>query len=97
MPHSGIATEAGAILFSGVQSAAPAPPTRKTARVTYTYNSDHTLATKTDAKSQVFTFSYDGYKRLTTISVGGNTLSTTWWLLVAQASACERLFQHPAA
>ncbi len=44
--------------------------------VIYTYNSDHTLATKTDAKGQVFTFSYDGYKRLTTVSVGGTTLRT---------------------
>jgi YD repeat-containing protein len=44
--------------------------------VTYTYNSDHTLHTKTDAKSQVFTYSYDSYKRLTSISVGGVTLRT---------------------
>src|SRR5690242_605496 len=37
--------------------------------VLYTYNSDHTLATKTDAKGQVFSFSYDYLKRLTQVSV----------------------------
>ena len=44
--------------------------------VTYTYNSDHTLHTKTDAKSQVFTYSYDSYKRLTQIMVGSTVLRT---------------------
>ena len=44
--------------------------------VTYTYNSDHTLHTKTDAKSQVFTYSYDSYKRLKQIMVGANVLRT---------------------
>jgi YD repeat-containing protein len=44
--------------------------------VTYTYNSDHTLHTKTDAKSQVFTYLYDTYKRVTQISVGATTLRT---------------------
>ncbi len=44
--------------------------------VTYTYNTDHTLHTKTDAKSQVFTYSYDGYKRLTQIQVGSTVLRT---------------------
>jgi RHS repeat-associated protein len=42
--------------------------------VTYTYNSDHTLHTKTDAKGQVFTYSYDSYKRLTQIMVGTTVL-----------------------
>ena len=28
--------------------------------VSYTYNSDHTLNTKTDAKGQVFSYTYDG-------------------------------------
>ena len=44
--------------------------------VTYTYNSDHTLHTKTDAKGQVFTYSYDSYKRLTQIMVGTTVLRT---------------------
>jgi len=44
--------------------------------VTYTYNSDSTLHTKTDAKSQVFTYSYDSYKRLTQIQVGSTVLRT---------------------
>ena len=44
--------------------------------VSYTYNSDHTLHTKTDAKSQVFTYSYDGYRRLTQIMVGSTVLRT---------------------
>jgi RHS repeat-associated protein len=44
--------------------------------VTYTYNSDSTLHTKTDAKSQVFTYSYDSYKRLTQVMVGSTVLRT---------------------
>jgi RHS repeat-associated protein len=44
--------------------------------VRYTYNTDHTLNTKTDAKNQVFTYGYDGLKRLSTVSVGGNVLRT---------------------
>ena len=45
-------------------------------QVTYTYNSDSTLHTKTDAKGQVFTYSYDNYKRLTQIQVGSTVLRT---------------------
>jgi len=48
----------------------------ETGQVTYTYNADHTLNTKTDAKGQVFTYAYDGYKRPLTVSVGGNVLRT---------------------
>jgi RHS repeat-associated protein len=44
--------------------------------VTYTYNSDNTLHTKTDAKGQVFTYSYDSYKRLTQVEVGSTVLRT---------------------
>ena len=44
--------------------------------VTYTYNSNMTLHTKTDAKGQVFTYTYDGYNRLTQISVGSTVLRT---------------------
>jgi YD repeat-containing protein len=35
--------------------------------VTYTYNSDMTLATKTDAKNQQVQYSYDSYKRITEV------------------------------
>src|SRR5258708_19633477 len=38
--------------------------------VTYTYNTDKTLATKTDALNQQFSYTYDSYKRVTQISVG---------------------------
>ena len=38
--------------------------------VTYTYNSDKTLATKTDAKNQQTQYSYDSYKRVTQIRRG---------------------------
>jgi RHS repeat-associated protein len=38
--------------------------------VTYTYNSDQTLATKTDAKNQQVQYSYDSYKRVTQIRRG---------------------------
>jgi YD repeat-containing protein len=35
--------------------------------VTYTYNSDKTLATKTDAKGQQILYSYDSLKRITQV------------------------------
>jgi RHS repeat-associated protein len=38
--------------------------------VTYTYNTDKTLATKTDALNQQFSYSYDSYKRVTQINLG---------------------------
>jgi YD repeat-containing protein len=38
--------------------------------VTYTYNSDQTLNTKTDAEGQVFTNSYNRHKRLSQVRVG---------------------------
>jgi RHS repeat-associated protein len=38
--------------------------------VTYTYNSDKTLATKTDSKNQQVQYSYDSYKRVTQIRRG---------------------------
>ncbi len=38
--------------------------------VTYTYNTDKTLATKTDAKNQQFSYTYDSYKRVTQINLG---------------------------
>src|SRR5580658_6278340 len=44
--------------------------------VSYAYNSDNTLHTKTDAKGQVFTYSYDSYKRLTQVEVGSTVLRT---------------------
>lgn len=36
--------------------------------VTYTYNTNHMLATKTDAKGQQFTYQYDSINRLTSIT-----------------------------
>ena len=44
--------------------------------VSYTYNGNGMLATKTDAKGQVFTYQYDNYNRLTQISVGSSVLRT---------------------
>jgi YD repeat-containing protein len=44
--------------------------------VTYAYNSDNTLQTKTDAKGQQFAYTYDGYKRLTQIRLAGNLYRT---------------------
>src|SRR5260370_33770591 len=38
--------------------------------VTYTYNADKTLATKTDALNQQFSYTYDSYKRVTQINQG---------------------------
>lgn len=59
-------TTVGALLLSATNP--------ENGTVSYTYNSDQTLATKTDAKGQQFTYSYDLYKRLTSVSVGGNAL-----------------------
>ena len=47
-----------------------------TGTVSYTYNSTNTLASKTDNKGQKFTYAYDTYNRLTTISVNGTLLRT---------------------
>ena len=44
--------------------------------VTYTYNSNGLVASKTDAKGQAFTYSYDSYNRLYQIFVGGALLRT---------------------
>jgi YD repeat-containing protein len=44
--------------------------------VNYAYNGDGTVASKTDAKGQQFTYAYDSYKRPTTISVGSNVIRT---------------------
>src|SRR5258708_5616599 len=38
--------------------------------VTYTYNTDKTLATKTDALNQQFSYTYDSYKRVTQVNLG---------------------------
>jgi YD repeat-containing protein len=48
----------------------------ETGTVSYTYNSNNTLASKTDAKNQNFTYAYDTYNRLTTISVNSTLLRT---------------------
>jgi RHS repeat-associated protein len=42
--------------------------------VTYTYNSNHTLATKVDANGVHFSYGYDGLNRPSTVSVGGSTV-----------------------
>lgn len=44
--------------------------------VSYTYNSDGTVDTKTDQKAQVTDYSYDQYKRVTQIVAGGATSYT---------------------
>ena len=44
--------------------------------VTYTYNTDHTLATKVDANGNSFAYTYDNYKRLTQIKVGSTVIRT---------------------
>ena len=40
-------------------------------KVTYTYNANNQLATKTDAKGQQFSYSYDGVGRMTQVVIGG--------------------------
>jgi YD repeat-containing protein len=39
--------------------------------VSYSYNSDGTMATKLDAKGQALTYAYDGYGRVLTVSLAG--------------------------
>lgn len=46
--------------------------------VTYTYNSNGLVASKTDAKGQAFTYQYDSYNRLQKIFVGGALLRTLY-------------------
>jgi YD repeat-containing protein len=45
-------------------------------KVSYTYNSDGTIQTKTDAKGTVTEYSYDWYKRVQQVKVGANVLYT---------------------
>ena len=47
--------------------------------VTYTYNSNNLLATKTDAKSQKLTYGYDSYHRLTTVTLGASQVLRTYY------------------
>ena len=42
----------------------------------YTYNADGTLATRTDPKGQVTTYSYDNYQRVTTVTHGPSATQT---------------------
>jgi RHS repeat-associated protein len=46
--------------------------------VTYTYNTDGTVATVTDAKSQQKKFTYDSYGRVTKISAPGQTITYSY-------------------
>jgi len=55
-------TPPGALLLSSTNP--------ESGTVTYTYNPDHTLATKTDAKNQQVQYSYDSLKRVTEIRRG---------------------------
>ncbi len=48
----------------------------ETGTVKYTYNTNTTLASKTDDKGQKFTYAYDAYNRLTSISVNSTLLRT---------------------
>jgi RHS repeat-associated protein len=80
MPRGGV-TQTRAFNYIDPATNAPGALLRGTTNpengtVNYTYNADRTLATKTDAKGQQFTYAYDSYKRLTTISVGGNVIRT---------------------
>jgi YD repeat-containing protein len=45
----------------------------------YNSTTTNTLASKTDAKSQVLTYAYDNYNRLTSVSSGGSALRTYYY------------------
>jgi len=47
--------------------------------VSYTYDTNGVMLTKTDAKGQQFTYGYDAYKRMTSISVGGNVIRNFYY------------------
>jgi RHS repeat-associated protein len=51
----------------------------ETGTVSYTYDTNGVLLTKTDAKNQVFTYGYDGYKRMTSITVDGNVIRNFYY------------------
>jgi RHS repeat-associated protein len=59
-------TTVGAYLLSAINP--------ENGTVSYTYNSNGLLASKTDAKGQVFTYFYDIYNRLDHINLGGTLL-----------------------
>ncbi len=61
-------TTVGALLLSATNP--------ENGTVTYTYDTNKRLATKTDAKGQAFNYTYDSYNRLTQISVGSTVLRT---------------------
>ena len=46
--------------------------------VSYTYNSSNLLASKTDAKNQQFTYQYDIYNRLYTVTLGASQVLRTY-------------------
>ena len=47
--------------------------------VSYTYNANRLVATKTDANGNVLTYSYDGYNRLSQVSLGASVLRTYYY------------------
>jgi len=51
----------------------------ETGTVSYNYDSSGVLLGKRDAKGQQFTYGYDAYKRLTSITVDGNLLRTYYY------------------
>jgi len=46
-------------------------PETNNAKTSYTYNGDGTIATRTDPKGQVTSYSYDAYQRVAYIQCGG--------------------------
>jgi RHS repeat-associated protein len=51
----------------------------ETGAVSYTYDTNGVMLTKTDNKGQQFTYGYDGYKRMTSISVDGNVIRNFYY------------------
>jgi RHS repeat-associated protein len=67
-------TQTRSFAYNGKQLLKATNPENGT--VTYTYNSNNQVATKTDAKGQAFSYAYVGPNRLATVSIGGNQIES---------------------
>ena len=70
MPRStanGLKTQLRTFVYSPTTQWVTSATNPENGTVSYTYNGDGTLATKTDAKNNIETYTYDAYQRLTSI------------------------------
>jgi len=71
--YTGGTSTVGALLLSATN------PETNNLPVSYTYNTNKQLTTKTDANGNQFVYTYDSSGRLTLITANGNTLRTFYY------------------